>query len=499
MADNVMPVNGKRKMSDMARCNKMVMIAHCTEAFILPVAYLLEYFKGARSLLYILIFSIITLAPAIIEIIVYAGNRESKAIKYLVGYGYAATYTFALLTTQNNLAFVYVVPLLISITVYNDFLYCIKINVGCFLVNLAQVIYYLIAGKYVWSEDSAAIEIQLIVMVLISVFAIYSAKVMDASKKEQVAYISAQGNQTEQMLNHTLTISRQMLADIDSMSGKIENLKEAVMSTKEAMAEVNTGSTDTADAVQRQLDQTEQIQRRVEAVENGSKAISDGMQSTMEAVATGNENVAMLLTKVKESVDSGKEVTREMQELGSTVSRMNSIVDIINEITSQTSLLALNASIEAARAGEAGKGFAVVASEISKMADETQAATVKITKLIEEVSGAINEVVTVSTQMVEQISEQDVATRHTAESFEAIENNANGIFANSNELVDTVRLLAEANKEIVDSVATISAISEEVAAHANDTFAISEQNTETVREVASLSDELKRLASELNN
>ncbi len=499
MADNLMALNSRKTSSNLAKCNKMVMIAHCTEAFILPVAYLLEYFKGARSIAYILIFSLITLAPAIVEIIVYARNHESKAIKYLVGYGYAVTYAFAVMTTNNNLTFTYVVPMLIAITVYNDFVYCIKINVGCFLVNLVQVIYFLVAGKYVWSEDSAAIEIQLAVMVLIGLFAILAARVTDNSAKAQIQLISSQGEKTQQMLDHTMNISNQMIKDVSVMSGKIADLKEAVLSTKEAMAEVNTGSTDTADAVQKQLDQTEIIQQRVEAVEGGSRAISEGMQATMDAVQVGNANVEKLVTKVNESVESGREVTREMEELGSTVERMNSIVDIINEITSQTSLLALNASIEAARAGEAGKGFAVVASEITKMADETQAATVKITKLIEEVSQAIKEVVEVSTQMVEQISEQNEATKHTADSFAVIETNAKDIFANSNELVETVKMLAEANREIVDSVSTISAISEEVAAHANDTFTISEQNAETVQEVANLSNNLHRLANELNN
>ena len=178
---------------------------------------------------------------------------------------------------------------------------------------------------------------------------------------------------------------------------------------------------------------------------------------------------------------------------------MNSVVDIINNITSQTSLLALNASIEAARAGEAGKGFSVVASEISKMANETQDATIKITDMIQNVMGTLNRVVEVTGQMIEMIEGQNAATEKTATSFKTISKNTDNIFENSQSLSEYVEELSDANKEIVDSISTISAISEEVAAHSGDTLNISENNIEVVSQVVAIANNLKKLAQELNN
>jgi methyl-accepting chemotaxis protein len=71
--------------------------------------------------------------------------------------------------------------------------------------------------------------------------------------------------------------------------------------------------------------------------------------------------------------------------LGEKSQSVGDIVKIIDDLSDQINLLALNAKIEAARAGEAGKGFAVVATEISKLADKSTKSTEEIRHLITEI------------------------------------------------------------------------------------------------------------------
>lgn len=484
---------------EMARCNKVGLICHTLEGLIVTAAYIGEFVKGDRTLNYLIIIALLALLPPVAELITYRRNPETQMIKHLIAYGFAVFYTFAMLTTTSTVAFVYVIPMLIAISVYNDYKYSIPINIGVIVVNAVQVGLFLSRGIYALDTNMAQLETQIIVMVVIGFYSMYTAKALEINNRVKVKKIQQQRAASEKLLKTTMDVSLKMVGDIQAINEKIEVLSEAVLSTREAMAEVHSGANDTAQAVQRQLEETEDIQRKVEAVENSTQVIMNSMGETRKAISAGNTNVAALVEQVTQTVASGKTVTEELGTLDTYIAKMHSIVDMITEITTQTSLLALNASIEAARAGEAGKGFAVVASEISKMAEETQNATVKITQLIENVSKAIESVVSVSREMIEMIEGHKDVTAQTAKSFETIGTNTDAIFENSDVLARIVKELAGANKAIVDSVSTISAISEEVAAHASDTYTISEQNSETVASVVSLSGHLRELAQQLNS
>ena len=125
--------------------------------------------------------------------------------------------------------------------------------------------------------------------------------------------------------------------------------------------------------------------------------------------------------EVEVSVRTSANAADKLETLNQYISEMNTIVELINGVTSQTSLLALNASIEAARAGEAGKGFAVVASEISDLATQTKSSTTNITQLIGNVSGSITEVVTVIREMIDGINEEKEMSGNASASFGTIE------------------------------------------------------------------------------
>ena len=486
-------------MSEFARSNKLAMGAHIFIAALISLTYLIEVFKGSRSIGYVAFVIVLGLASPIAEIIAYSRNKEATSIKHFISLGFGVFYTFLVLTTQNSHAYVYAIPMIIIVTVYNDYKYSLYINLAMIFVNIVQVIVFVSNGTYNLKTDSASIEIQLFVMAIIATFAALSSRMLDFNNRLKLKQIEIQHQETKEMFDHIMSISKEMISDIEITDGHIKELDVSIGNTRNAMEQVSSGSNDTAAAVQKQLSMTENIQNKINDVTVGTDEIALSVKQTKNAIDQGNHNVDYLVGKVNESVESGKQVSNEIASLNEDMEKMNSVVDIINNITSQTSLLALNASIEAARAGEAGKGISVVASEISKMANETQDATVKITDMIQEVTGALDRVVEVTGQMIDMIEGQNEATEKTAASFKTIAKNTDSILDNSESLSDYVEELSIANKEIVDSISTISAISEEVAAHSSDTYSVSEHNIEIVSQIVEITSNLKRLAKQLNN
>ena len=92
------------------------------------------------------------------------------------------------------------------------------------------------------------------------------------------------------------------------------------------------------------------------------------------------------------TIDVAQKLSEAVKEIGVTL-------NLINEISSSTNLLALNASIEAARAGEAGKGFAVVAQEVGNLANSTKESLDEVESVIARVQNNVNDITAMTAQV----------------------------------------------------------------------------------------------------
>lgn len=468
-----------KMISELERNNKAAMTAHAIEAVVMVIFCLLQATAGMRSMGLFVVDLILGLGPVAAEVFFWKRNHETAMIKHLVAIGFAVYYTFTLFTCTNNMVFVFVIPMILMVSIFNDTKYSIEINAGTVILSIIMSIVGAKTGKMGYEGIDDAI-IMVVVMILSAIFSFYSARISHANSEQKLKQAQDAQNESEKLLADMKYISEGLHDGIRDIYKDLEKLSDASQATKESMSQLSTGATETADAVQKQTYQTEAIQNKVSLVTDATESISASMQHTLQVLDEGSKDIDLLVGQVEASVETGAEVADKLQKLDSYVDEMHSIVNLISGIANQTSMLALNASIEAARAGEAGRGFAVVASQVTGMAAQTKDATVHITELITNVSTAISEVVTVINQMLEGIQEEKQSTSNTADSFTNIQTNTLTIQENVTHLVQSIDELKDANQMIVDSIQTISAISQEVSAHANETASAEEANVDII-------------------
>lgn len=477
--------------------NKVAIICHTVIVAVLLSAYAVEVLKGARTVQYYAIFAILALIPAITEWVLFRRKAADDKIKYVMGIGYTVFYTFVILTTTDVTSFTFIIPMYIIILLYSDLKFCIGLSGYGFVANLIYTIYIgLTIG--IPSDAMKTYEIRIALLLLISIFMCLATSLLSKINKWKMEDINQEKDIVSKLLNSTIDVSGNMTKGIENVAEHMRVLGQAVAETKNAMHEVTSGANETADAIQNQIGQTEEIQRHIEKVENVSKSINESMEKTRNDISSGNESLDTLLAQVESSERAGTEVVTDIDELKKHMENMQSIIEIITNVASQTSLLALNASIEAARAGEAGRGFAVVASEISNLANQTQSATASITDVIQSVYDKVNVSVRAIEQLMDNNAKQNESAATVAECFEKIAESTQNADEQSRALEAVVGNLADANSVIIESVQTISSVIQEVLAHSNETYDVCDRNTDIVNKVAELVEDLNYQAQSLN-
>ncbi len=485
-------------ISDMAMANKSLFRGYTIILAVLIFAYAMEVVKRSRTLGYYGIFLVLALLPFFISLWMKKRNPDSDYMRIVVSCGYAVLYAFVLFTTTAPAAFVYAVPLFICISVYGNKNFTIRVGAGIIIVNIIQVAWQAKTAG-IAAGESANIEIRFALLILCSVFVVMITNHFMRVTGRKVSAAMEAKQESDRLLTKIMDISGNMAEITENVSDKMGYLHESMERTMSSMEEVNTGTGDTVTAVQNQLEKTEQIQKHIADVETASGAIRDDMAMAQEELEKGNNNIQMLIEQVAATNEASTQVEQEMEQLTALAGKMETIISVIENVTEQTSLLALNASIEAARAGEAGKGFAVVASEISSLAAQTSTATVEITELINDVSAELDKVIHVIGKLEQSNHIQGEKAERTVESFKGIEKLSGDIGRQSSYLVSAVSDLSGANAKIVENIQTISAITEEVTAHSSETYTCSEENDRATTEVMTLVNQLNGLAHKLKS
>lgn len=473
--------------------NKKLLLCVMIVAIVLSLAYVLELVKGARTIVYLLVFLVLLWAPLVTAFVLFKQNSHSKAVRYVTGFGYLVFYAYVLLTASTALDFVYVIPCLIAIFIFQDYKYMLSMGLTVSVLVVVSVVVNLLKGNNSHT-DIASYEIQVAAIVLVVVISLLICSAMEKIANNRVEIIDYEKETQKQMLSTIKESTGSIYKHITVVNEESSNISKGSHNSKIAIDQIVEGSNELAGIIANQLEMSSRITELTEAAAQITEQIQTKFAGTREITDDGNREMNLLASTAEEARVQNESVKESVLELVERADEAKGILTLISGITSQTTLLALNASIEAARAGEAGKGFAVVADEIKQLAADTLDATQKITAILEELEVKTKE----ASESMETLTEKNAAQIElvvkTKEIFDQIKDDIDSVSVEMNTQAEQMQEVSNANNMISSGIENISSFSQELTANVENTRGMTD---DTLNGTERISDILEGITSEV--
>ena len=248
----------------------------------------------------------------------------------------------------------------------------------------------------------------------------------DRNQEAIMRLLDEMGSLAEGDLTVKATVTEDMTGAIaDSINFAVEQLRTLVTTINDTSVQVASSAQETqatamhlAEAAEHQAqeinsatDRINQIAASINQVSRNSADSAEVAQRSVQIATNGAGVVRQTIAGMDSIRDQIQETSKRIKRLGESSQEIGSIVELINDISEQTNILALNAAIQAASAGEAGRGFAVVADEVQRLAERSSSATKRIESLVQTIQADTNEAVS----SMEQTTSEVVAGARLAE------------------------------------------------------------------------------------
>ncbi|MEI7846317.1 MAG: methyl-accepting chemotaxis protein [Chloroflexota bacterium] len=310
----------------------------------------------------------------------------------------------------------------------------------------------------------------------------------------QMETSSAQSETTTKQIAITI---RQMSQGINQQTDSITQTTGSVEQMSRAINGVARGAQEQSSAISRVSQVVMRINQDIQQVSNNASSVTqDSIEATRysrDGAKTVRETIAGMETiRTKVGFSAAK-----VEQMGARSEEIGAIVETIEDIASQTNLLALNAAIEAARAGEQGKGFAVVADEVRKLAERSSLATKEIAGLIKGIQKTVTEAVAA---MKESAGEVEAGVQRANSSGDVLTNILNAsesVHKQAEEAGAAAAKVSAAATELVSSVDSVSAVIEQNTAATEEMAANSNELTHAIENISSVSEENSAASEEV--
>lgn len=483
----------KKAVSELEFMNGRMLLGYGITAAVLFLAYLLELVKGNRTPGYVAVFSLFLLIPFFLSIFIYRKDRESQIVKVIAAVGYSVLYAFVLWTSVSVLSFVYIIPMLVIFSVYQDKKLAMGTGILTLFINIVFIVTNIVKGAT--KDDIVNFEIEIAAILMVVGYSYLVSRTLDQISQRKIQEIEREKEKSVQVISSMIDATGQLEESVVEISMESENISEQGKSSKAAVEGIVAGTNELAETIQNQLHMTESINQLTIEAKQSVEDVQDKFVGTRRAVAEGSQDMMELGRASEHSREAGNEVGDTMAGLMERTNKAKEILGLIDGITNKTTLLALNASIEAAHAGESGKGFAVVADEIRQLAEQTKSATDSISKIFAELQAQADKAESSVEGLLKTNEKQTGLVEKVKTAFDKIQNDIDGVGQSMEKQTQDMDRIVENNAQISRSVESLSAFSEELLANAENTQQLADK---TVAGTTSIFELLSNVATEVS-
>lgn len=288
-------------------------------------------------------------------------------------------------------------------------------------------------------------------------------------------------------VNQTVVQLEESSYEVSSVSEVINDYSVHIM---QAIDEISVGMEKQAEDAEECVARMETLSKEMREVSNMTEKVGGLVENTEKMIAQGITFVQLLKERAEETTTITTTVGNSIEQLREESATINSFVDTITSISTQTNLLSLNASIEAARAGTAGRGFAVVAREISKLADESAKAADNIKKKVKIISEQTSSSVSNAEQAEKMVALQTEAVTQVITVFNDISESMKTLLNGLKAIITSTQKVEAEKNNTLSAVENISAIIEETAAGSEVVHGVVEELAHNVEKLNCTSDVL---------
>jgi methyl-accepting chemotaxis protein len=248
-------------------------------------------------------------------------------------------------------------------------------------------------------------------------------------------------------------------AQVTQFSAFVEQTGATIKQMAEVATHIEANTSEVSQAAERSSESASELERSIRSIDSTTKESEILTQAVTERAHAGRSAVARSIEGMSHIAVTFEAIDKAVASLGERVAAIKDIVHVIEEISDQTKLVALNAAILAAQAGEQGGGFSVVADEIKRLSDRTDSATGEIVTLISSADQEGEHTSSVMAVGLKSVREGHKLAADAGQAIASILGLTEQSHAHVTLIAAATREQVHGNKSIMQSVAQIAAMS----------------------------------------